>query len=207
MNTPSLPPYGWSSLDAPASTSYVAPAIAKILQSKNVATVLDIGCGNGSVAGHLSSLGYNVTAIDPDSQGIALAQEAFPGCSFICANLDLNDDPLSGVTYDAIISTEVIEHLYSPKLLTDYASVHLNTDGIFLVTTPYHGYLKNLLLSLFNLWDAHHTPLWTGGHIKFWSYNTLKTLLSSSSLDTTRFIGLGRIPFLWKSMLLITSKS
>jgi hypothetical protein len=37
------------------------------------------------------------------------------------------------------------------------------------VSTPYHGYHKNLGLALSGKMDAHFTALWEGGHIKFFS--------------------------------------
>jgi len=67
---------------------------------------------------------------------------------------------------------EVIEHLYSPK--TYLANIYnwLKDDGYLILTTPYHGYLKNLAIALFNKFDNHFNPLWEGGHIKFFQ-NTL----------------------------------
>jgi hypothetical protein len=72
--------------------------------------------------------------------------------------------------------------------------------------TPYHGYLKNLALSVFDKWDFHHTPLWHGGHIKFWSKRTLTQLLTDSGFDVVEFHGVGRLPYLWKSMVLVATK-
>lgn len=74
------------------------------------------------------------------------------------------------------------------------------------ITTPYHGYLKNLALSLLDKWDVHHTPLWHGGHIKFWSRATLTELLDRHGFDVVGFSGVGRVPYLWKSMVLVARK-
>jgi hypothetical protein len=59
------------------------------------------------------------------------------------------------------------------------------------------------MLSVFNKWDKHHTPLWDGGHIKFWSKHTLSSLLSEEGFEVKEFIGCGRVPYMWKSMLLV----
>lgn len=72
-----------------------------------------------------------------------------------------------------------------------------------MISTPYHGYLKNLALSVFNKWDKHHTPLWHGGHVKFWSRKTLTQLLEANGFKVTEFHGAGRLPWLWKSMILV----
>ncbi len=107
---------------------------------------------------------------------------------------------------DAVVSTEVVEHLYAPHELVSFAHAALRPGGHFIVTTPYHGFLKNLALSLFNKWDRHFTPLWYGGHIKFWSRDTLSQLITAQPFDIVGFRGVGRYPYMWKSMVLIARK-
>jgi 2-polyprenyl-6-hydroxyphenyl methylase/3-demethylubiquinone-9 3-methyltransferase len=62
------------------------------------------------------------------------------------------------------------------------------------------------MLALAGKTDFHYTALWDYGHIKFWSRKTLTTLLSQAGFKVDRFIGVGRLPFLWKSMILIARK-
>jgi hypothetical protein len=50
--------------------------------------------------------------------------------------------------------------------------------------------------------DRHLTALWDGGHIKFWSKQTITTLLNEQGFHKTKFIGCGRLPYLWKSMII-----
>jgi len=71
-----------------------------------------------------------------------------------------------------------------------------------IVSTPYHGYLKNLALAVTGKLDAHFTALWDGGHIKFFSRSTLEQMLREEGFDVQAFVGAGRWPFLWKSMLM-----
>jgi hypothetical protein len=105
------------------------------------------------------------------------------------------------------VSTEVVEHLFSPDALPIYASQVLKEKGYLILTTPYHGYLKNLGLSIFNKWDFHHTALWHGGHIKFWSRATLTQLLEQNGFKVVRFSGVGRVPYAWKSMVIVAQRS
>jgi uncharacterized protein (AIM24 family) len=74
--------------------------------------------------------------------------------------------------------------------------------GQIILTTPYHGYLKNLMLAATGKMDSHFTALWDGGHIKFWSRKTLSTLLEEQGFRVTNFKGSGRLPYFWKSMVL-----
>ena len=76
----------------------------------------------------------------------------------------------------------------------------MNRDGEIIISTPYHGYLKNLAIALTNKMDHHFTTLWDGGHIKFWSKRSLTVLLNEFGFEVTQFSGSGRLPYLWKSM-------
>ncbi|RYG16437.1 MAG: methyltransferase domain-containing protein, partial [Chitinophagaceae bacterium] len=102
-----------------------------------------------------------------------------------------------------IISTEVIEHLYDPRSFIRFCKGILlnNGGGNLIITTPYHGYIKNLALAIFGKWDSHADPLWDGGHIKLWSKKTLTKLLTEEGFAVTDFVGTGRVPYLWKSMI------
>ena len=77
----------------------------------------------------------------------------------------------------------------------------LKPEGKFILTTPYHGYLKNLALAVSGKMDDHFTALWDGGHIKFFSVSTLSKLLEAESCTEIEFKYAGRIPYLWNSML------
>lgn len=76
---------------------------------------------------------------------------------------------LSELRFDVVISTEVIEHLYAPRSYMKMIKNILPNNGVVIISTPYHGYLKNLVMALTNKMDNHFTVLWDGGHIKFWS--------------------------------------
>ena len=143
---------------------------------------------------------------DPSQEGIALATRAYPNIQFKV--LGVYDEPavLGADSFDAVVSTEVIEHLYFPRSLPRFAAKVLRPKGHLILSTPYHGYLKNLTLALTDEWDRHHSPLWDNGHIKFWSRATLTKLLSEEGFNVTQFIGVARLPFLWKSMILICQK-
>ena len=106
--------------------------------------ILDIGCGNGSLTYLLSQAGYEVVGTEQSESGVELAQKSYPECSFIRA--DIYNFPVEEFQnqFDIIISAEVIEHLFSPRELLRVAHKCLKPTGKLILTTPYHGYLKNL---------------------------------------------------------------
>lgn len=200
--------YGWESTEPRCSHKYIAPKILYILNRLSVKRIADIGCGNGVLCGLLKRCGYDVIGIEKDTQGFNIARKNYPDVNFY--NLGLEDDCSHILRevgcLEAILSTEVVEHLYSPHQLPIFAKKLLKDGGLLIISTPYHGYIKNLVLSLFNRWDFHHTALWCGGHIKFFSRKTLIALLKENGFDTILFYGVGRLPFIWKSMILVSVK-
>ncbi|HKK16068.1 MAG TPA: methyltransferase domain-containing protein, partial [Gammaproteobacteria bacterium] len=82
----------------------------------------------------------------------------------------------------------------------------LEPGGVAIISTPYHGYFKNLAISIFNKWDKHFSSLWDGGHIKFFSVKTLTLLLRETGFKNIRIYKAGRIPVLAKSMIAVVEK-
>jgi 2-polyprenyl-3-methyl-5-hydroxy-6-metoxy-1,4-benzoquinol methylase len=209
LSTAQVRSYGWSSSHAPASTGYIAPAVLGRLAALRARRVIDLGCGNGSLTAEVARAGFSVVGVDADAEGVEIAASANPGIAF--HRVGVHEDPTELLSkeglFDVAISTEVIEHLYSPHLLPRFAARLLPAGGRLVITTPYHGYLKNLALSVAGRWDKHHTALWHGGHIKFWSRSTLGELLRQEGFVVEHFEGLGRAPLLWKSMLVTARRA
>jgi 2-polyprenyl-3-methyl-5-hydroxy-6-metoxy-1,4-benzoquinol methylase len=205
---PGYKDYGYANGTYSHVHRYILQPLLDILSKKDNRLILDIGCGNGWLCNHLIKLGYNAYGIDASESGITVARQDNPERFFLQEIMD-NELPkaLNGIPFNTIISTEVIEHLYGPR---DYFSMCRNIlrkagGGELIITTPYHGYLKNLALSLSGRMDKHFTVLWDGGHIKFWSKKTLFHVLEEQGFTNIQFVGCGRIPWLWKSMMIQAS--
>jgi 2-polyprenyl-3-methyl-5-hydroxy-6-metoxy-1,4-benzoquinol methylase len=200
--------YGWESAESVCTAPYLYPKILDLLESTAAKRILDLGCGNGHLASVLSKQGYSVCGCDADTKGIAIAKNNYGNLADFQV-LDVGDEPPDNYLndkFDAIVSTEVVEHLFLPRKLYQFAHKALKKDGILIVSTPYHGYIKNVLISLLNHWDSHHQPTRDGWHIKFWSRNTLNELADDCGFQEKQFIGTGRFPYLWKSMIIVYEK-
>jgi 2-polyprenyl-6-hydroxyphenyl methylase/3-demethylubiquinone-9 3-methyltransferase len=210
-----LPDYGWTSAEAEDSHAYLEPALMKIIKRIDAKRadrsrplrIFDAGCGNGALLKRLSACGYRVAGCDASASG---AQQARTLCGpdIAIRQMSVYEDMLDafGGNWDVVVSTEVIEHLYSPRDFLRRAEDMLAEQGTLVLSTPYHGYLKNLALAVTGALDAHFTALWDGGHIKFWSKRTLTELLREFGYVSVEFEGAGRLPWLWKSMVAIASK-
>lgn len=196
----------WDVTDDPEAHQYLVPPVEKILKTAAAKTVLDLGCGNGALAGHLASIGYLVTGCDYSESGIERARVQHPGIPFFQHDVTEELPPMHHGGYDAVVSTEVIEHLLLPRKLMGNAFRALKPGGIFVASTPYHGYWKNLMLAMTNKFDDHWHPLRDYGHVKFFSRRTLTALFAETGFQNIGFITAGRIPALACSMLVCGTK-
>jgi 2-polyprenyl-3-methyl-5-hydroxy-6-metoxy-1,4-benzoquinol methylase len=180
--------------------------IGKRLDAENQPrSVFDLGCGNGSVGEQLRMLGWNVVGVDPSSDGIQLAHSHFPDLN-VSLGSAYEDLAKRFGQFPVAISLEVVEHVYAPREFARRLYELVESGGTAILSTPYHGYLKNLALAVCGRMDAHFTALWDHGHIKFWSKDTLSALLHEAGFRDLRFRLVGRIPPLAKSMVVIARK-
>lgn len=188
------------------SYDYLIPAaVAGVGAPAPGLRLFDLGCGNGTVAAHLAGLGWDVTGVDPSESGIAIANARYPNLPLHLGSA-YDDLPGQYGTFDRLISLEVAEHVYSPRIYAKTAFDLLKPGGRAVFSTPYHGYLKNLAIALTDGFDNHFTALWDHGHIKFWSIRTFGELLRETGFNVLSWQRIGRIPVLAKSMVAIAER-
>lgn len=171
------------------------------------ASVFELGCGNGVNARRIAALdGYSVTATDSSTSAIAAARSIPGSIRFEVADVY---DPLHERfgKFDVVVALEVIEHLYAPRALVRLVRDLLNPGGCAFLSTPYHGWLKNVVIAAAGRFDRHVDPLWDNGHIKFFSPATLRRLLAETGLREVELQRVGRVPMLARSMLMIAQRT
>ena len=201
--------YGYHDDEASCAHEYLLPSVlirlGEISQGKSI-KVLDLGCGNGYVASRIAGQGHSVTGVDVSSDGIELRVFRFP--VFLTSSVQFTtmicSTRLAGSSI-ALSPWRSSSTYSTPRNFSSSASVCWS-GGALIVSTPYHGYLKNLALSLTNGWDRHFGVDWDGGHIKFFSRKTLAQMASNAGFVNIRFFPVGRFPGLWKSMIMVAQK-
>jgi 2-polyprenyl-3-methyl-5-hydroxy-6-metoxy-1,4-benzoquinol methylase len=202
--------YAYEDGDLNPSHDYLVPSVLKILGSLHLPQdrnrIFELGCGNGAVAEVLTRHGYQLTGVDVSVQGVEQAQRRHPHLSLqLGSAYDCLADTYG--RFPVVISLEVVEHLYDPRAFARNLFNLVESSGAAIVSTPYHGYWKNLAMALTGRMDQHFTALWDHGHIKFWSMATLRQLLQEAGFRSITFRRVGRVPALAKSMIAIATKS
>lgn len=165
-------------------------------------SVLDLGCGGGVFTKAMYVAGYSVTGMDISEKAVNLARKQFPECKFQTLNSN-GTIPSPDEAFAAVWCTEVIEHVLDVVLFLSEINRVLEPDGILVLTTPYHGRIKNVLISLLKF-DRHFDP--EGSHIRFFDRKGLSRCLVKSGFIPLSFQGIGRICKINRTWFVVAKK-
>lgn len=181
----------------------------KPLQPKNV---LDIGCGTGEhLTSHLSTFLPNtqIWGVDSDERTIAHATGRFSYISNLTFSTKIPDD----IQFNAIIASEVLEHVHNPYVFLLDLKQRLRDDGRIILTLP-NGYgcsemmsFLEVSLSLIGVLPliafvkkktqlAHreqqlsfHDTMANSPHINFFDFGRISHLFEECGLDVHYYQG------------------
>jgi len=99
-------------------------------------TVLDVGCGNGIISRGVGREGFQVFGIDISDKAIEKARSltTLPNVKF--EQISAEQLVADGNRYDAVICSEVLEHLNQPEKLLKVLYESLTPNGVLIVTVP-----------------------------------------------------------------------
>jgi 2-polyprenyl-6-hydroxyphenyl methylase/3-demethylubiquinone-9 3-methyltransferase len=166
------------------------------------ASVLDAGCGHGEFAAFLLNLGFAVTGVDISATAIAKAKHRCPGMRFEVASLEVAL-PFADEEFAAVWCSELLEHLFDVHRALAELNRVLQPRGKLVLTTPYHGLLKNIAIALVGF-EKHYNPYLS--HIRFFTRRSLAMCLDRAGFTVERWRGVGRWWPLWKLHFVIARK-
>ncbi|MBI4445044.1 MAG: methyltransferase domain-containing protein [Acidobacteria bacterium] len=165
--------------------------------------LLDLGCGSGLITQFFYAKGFRVEGADISEEIIRHNRERFPHLTFDVVSETYRLARPDGF-YDAIFCSEVIEHVYEVELFFREVARLLRPGGMLILTTPYHGLIKNLLIALL-FFDKHFDPSWQ--HIRFWTRKNLSRVCLSHGLRPIQWNTVGRFWPVPKSFFLVCRKT
>lgn len=189
-----------------ADFAYKWPCLKKYIPSKPKLKILDFGCGAGQIIEQMCTINPSSTyyGVDVSTSLINNNKKKFPECQFRTIR-DGERLPFSSNFFDFILAADSIEHVHNTEIaFTEFARI-LKPKGRIVITTPYHGLIKNLMIILTNNFDLIFNPL--GTHIRFFTKKSLSKCLSTVALKTTRIDYYGRFYPLSRGMLIEAEKS
>lgn len=168
--TEHLHSYEVSNLEPTRENKKIYAAIIDCVRALKPSSVLEIGSGMGMLGDMIRQMGIRYVGLEPDAAQLRLCHQRYPELNIFEGSCYEPAEKYGLGEFDLVISTDVIEHLYLPRHLVSFKKTHVRKGGHVLTCTPEFGsYWKNIMYSIFAKWDLVHSPLWDGGHIKFFS--------------------------------------
>jgi SAM-dependent methyltransferase len=106
---------------------------ASALLSRNVETVLEIGCGSAFMGIPFQEVGCAYTGLDVDNSSVELARAK--GLDVHCiAGEDLHRSPLGQRSYDLVLSSNTLEHVQDPVMV--FENIRKVVNGLAVIIVP-----------------------------------------------------------------------
>lgn len=158
--------------------------------------VLDVGCGGGLVCEPITRLGAEVTGIDADAQGIAVAKEHAKQSELTINYQAMTSNELEeqGEKYDVVLALEIIEHVSSKEEFVQSIMNLVKPDGLVIFSTlnrnPKSFALGIIAAEYILRWVPHGTHNWK----KFVKPSELTNLIRQNDGDPYDICGLAYNP-------------
>jgi len=180
------------------------PKLKKFISLEKEIVIVDFGCGNGQVIKEIKLINPEAEYIglDVSEKALEKARKILPNHKFYKIE-DGAEFPLNDNSVDFIFSSEVIEHIYDTENAFSEIARILKPDGKLLITTPYHGLIKNLLITVLNF-NKHFNP--TSPHIRFFSKKSLFNLLNRFGFEILKYGYYGRFYPIPHSIFVLAKK-
>lgn len=139
----------------------------------NGAVVVDLGCGSGALLERIGETfpDAQLIGIDMEPAALAIAKRRLPSAQFALADLDSDTAASFPERADAVVCSEVLEHLGAPERALSLARDILRPGGRLVVTVP-AGAMNDFDRAI--------------GHRKHYRLDELRELLTSAGFGNVR---------------------
>lgn len=184
----------WEKVDRLNDYSYKAALIKKLVPKELNLEVLDFGCGKGIFIKDILSINpsLKITGVDISNLAVSYARKKIPKQKFYVIT-EGEKLPFEDKSFDFIFALDVFLHIYDTELIFNELSRVLKPKGRLLITVPYYGFLKNIVIALIGF-DEVYNP--RNGSIRFYTKKNLINEINSAGLIPITFGYFGRFyPF------------
>ena len=161
------------------------PAFLQLIDPRGL-RVLDLGCGGGHNGALLKKAGAReVVGVERDP---GAAREARGRLDRVveCDLAELDPDELGDETFDAILASDVLEHLYDAEGVLARAVTRLRPGGAVVISLPNISNVYVFSQLLLKTWPRRSSGIFDRTHLRFFAKRDMVRLLRSAGLRVLR---------------------
>jgi ubiquinone/menaquinone biosynthesis C-methylase UbiE len=166
------------------------------------ARVLDLGCGEGDFAAAAADAGAEVVGVEVAEAAVDRARRRHPELDVRLAPVD-GPLPVDDGAFDLVWCSEVLEHVADTQGFLSEARRVLAPGGRLVVTVPFHGRVKDVLIALAR-WERHFDPM--GDHLRFYTARSLREALAFMDLQVESVRAWGGWPLVRTGLLAVARR-
>lgn len=172
-------------LPRPGYFSDAKPAFLELIDPRGL-RVLDLGCGGGHNGALLKRAGAReVVGVELDAGAAAQARKRLDAVvQGDLAHLDLAQ--LGDEQFDAILASDVLEHLADPEAVLARALTHLRPGGAVVVSLPNVAHVVVFANLLMKRWPRRSSGIFDRTHLRFFAKRDMVRLLEGAGLRVLR---------------------
>ncbi|KAA9036640.1 methyltransferase domain-containing protein [Ginsengibacter hankyongi] len=140
----------------------------------NADLIIDVGCGNGWLAGYFIKKNLKVISMDISSINPVKALRKYPGENHAALVADVFHFPVKNNSIDCIVASEIMEHVHDPKLFVQILVEKLKPGGKLIITTPYNEKIEYYLCVHCNL------PTPKNAHLHSFNKDNIKDVIGNN---------------------------
>lgn len=154
-------------------------------------TLLDVGCGDGTLAALVKSKYQKVYGVDISAEAIQRAERK--GVEAFQVNLNSEPLPFEPDYFDTVTCLDVIEHVFDPRILIKEIHRVLKPEGEGFITTPNIRFLRCLQSIIIDgrfPKTSGDSSLYDGGHLHYFTFKDVELLLEDAGFRVVAKTGL-----------------
>ena len=169
--------------------------------------VLDVGCGRGALAAAMAERGHEVWGVENAPEAVAVARTRLHRVlAHDLLDVDAVVADAGGARFDAIVFSDVLEHVYDPRTVIERYAALLTPRGRLLISVPNAVVWEQRVRVLLGRFRYDDTGLMDRTHIRFFTRETLRELVEAGGYridveDADPHLVRAALPLLKKTIL------
>ena len=148
--------------------------ISKLINALKPTSILDVGCGDGSLLERLIAEGPSVWGVEPDLNDSKIASKK--GIKVIASNVE---DAFQGLNleFDVILYADVLEHLHNPELILKKTKAFMRSTSKIIISVPNIANISTRIGLLFGKFNYTERGILDKTHLRFFTQKSLLEMI------------------------------